>query len=270
MPEGAAPGNINETMSKAKDVKKGAEGVMPYAGDSRAKGGQVESMFDSIAPAYDLMNFIMSLGMCGHWRNKAIRLAVGRLAAEPRDILDVATGTGDVAFALHRRFPSAGIIGIDLSEGMLGMARAKQESIVESAGGSIEFRQGDSLALEFPDDSFDLVTVAYGVRNFENLADGYGEMLRVLRPGGAICVVELSMPTSGVPLFFYRMYTRGAIPFAGRLISGDPRAYSYLHESIEAAPQRAAMTSLMEKAGFREARWKSLIPGVVTIYTALK
>lgn len=257
-------------MSKAKDVKKGAEGVMPYAGDSRAKGGQVESMFDSIAPAYDLMNFIMSLGMCGHWRNKAIRLAAGRLAAEPRNILDVATGTGDVAFALHRRYPSAGIIGIDLSEGMLGMARAKQKSIVESAGGSIEFRQGDSLALEFPDDSFDLVTVAYGVRNFENLADGYGEMLRVLRPGGAICVVELSMPTSSVPLFFYKMYTRGAIPVAGRLISGDPRAYSYLHESIEAAPQRAAMTALMEKAGFREARWKSLMPGVVTIYTALK
>ncbi len=282
----------------AEQKKEGAESVMPYGGDA-AKGGQVEKMFDSIAPAYDLMNGIMSFGMCRPWRNRALRMAAERLAEEvqgqaptgtpdgtsastqgrsstnnsvrtPESILDVATGTGDVAFALHARYPQARITGLDLSEGMLEIARKKSRMLPENQQALLSFRQGDSLKMDFPDDEFDMITVAYGVRNFGNLRQGYSEMFRVLKPGGVLCVIELSQPTGHLPLLGYRAYTRGIIPIAGRLISGDPRAYSYLHESIEAAPQRGAMTRIMEEAGFREARWKSLFPGAVTIYTALR
>lgn len=258
-------GNIERSSRRESPTRSGAESVMPYD-ESESKGKQVETMFDSIAPAYDLMNTIMSLGMCVRWRNRALDMAARIMDASPRSILDVATGTGDVAFALHARYPEARISGIDLSEGMLRIAREKSKEIQGSE--NIEFRQGDSLAIGYADASFDLVTVAYGVRNFENLEKGYSEMLRVLRPGGVICVVELSMPASALPLLFYKAYTRGVIPLAGRIVSGDPRAYSYLHESIEAAPQRDAMTSIMSRAGFVGAEWKSLIPGVVTIYTA--
>ncbi|MDE6273409.1 MAG: bifunctional demethylmenaquinone methyltransferase/2-methoxy-6-polyprenyl-1,4-benzoquinol methylase UbiE [Muribaculaceae bacterium] len=256
--------------------KEGAEKIMPY-GDDAAKGGQVEKMFDSIAPAYDFMNSVMSLGMHTHWRNLALRMAADRLSEEethenrsPENILDIATGTGDVAFALHARYPQAHISGLDLSEGMLEIARKKSEALPEEEQAMISFRQGDSLKMNFEDATFDMITVAYGVRNFENLRQGYSEMRRVLRPGGVLCVIELSQPTGWLPLLGYRAYTRGVIPIAGRLVSGDPRAYSYLHESIEAAPQRGAMTAIMEEVGFREARWKSIFPGAVTIYTAIR
>ena len=250
-------------------MKEGAEKIMPY-GDETAKGGQVEKMFDSIAPAYDLMNSVMSLGMHTRWRNRALRMAAERLGRNPSTILDVATGTGDVAFALHRRYPEARISGLDLSEGMLRIAREKCRELPASEQNLLDFKQGDSLKMDFEDNSFDLITVAYGVRNFENLRQGYSEMLRVLRPGGVVCVIELSQPTSWLPLLGYRAYTRGLIPIAGRIVSGDPRAYSYLHESIEAAPQRGAMTEIMTQSGFADAKWKALIPGAVTIYTAVK
>lgn len=249
---------------------KSVEKVMPYGDDAGSKGGQVEEMFDSIAPAYDEMNTIMSLGMHTYWRNKALKMAGKLLGRTPENILDVATGTGDVAFALSKLWPDANIIGLDLSEGMLSIARQKLDFRSEKHKLNIEFKKGDSLSMEYPDEKFDLVTVAYGVRNFEHPLKGYEEMLRVLRPGGVICVVELSQPTSWLPLMIYKVYTRGLIPLAGRLISGDPRAYSYLHESIEAAPQRAAMTAIMDKAGFSETSWKSVFPGAVTIYTGKK
>ena len=126
------------------------------------------------------------------------------------------------------------------------------------------------MEMPLPSDSFDLVTVAYGVRNFEDMARGYREMLRVLRPGGVICVVELSEPTAPLSRLLYKAYTRGFIPVAGRLMSGDPRAYSYLHESIEAAPQREAMSRIMLQAGFSGCSWKSVFPGAVCIYLATK
>ncbi len=258
-----------ENIEKENTGKEGAEKIMPYGGDS-AKGGQVEQMFDSIAPAYDLMNSVMSLGMHTHWRNRALKIASELLGHSPETILDVATGTGDVAFALHHRFPHAHIHGLDLSEGMLRIAREKLSALPEPERALFSFVQGDSLKMNFEDDRFDLITVAYGVRNFENLRQGYSEMLRVLKPGGVLCVIELSQPTAWLPLAGYRIYTRGLIPVAGRLVSGDPRAYSYLHESIEAAPQRAAMTRIMTEAGFDGARWKSMTPGVATIYTAKK
>lgn len=250
-------------------MKEGAEKIMPY-GEDAAKGGQVEKMFDSIAPAYDVMNTFMSLGMHTRWRNTALRMAAARLGRNPHNILDIATGTGDVAFALAKQYPEAQIFGLDLSEGMLAIARKKQDELPEGKKSRIVFSQGDSLDMTFPDDTFDLVTVAYGVRNFENLRQGYSEIRRVMRPGGVLCVIELSQPTSALPLMGYWLYTRGIIPVAGRIVSGDPRAYSYLHESIEAAPQREDMTRIMNEAGFSRAEWKSLMPGAVTIYIAEK
>lgn len=254
-------------MDKETEKKNGAERVMPYT-PGEAKGKQVESMFNSIAPAYDFMNACMSMGMHTHWRNLALKMATNRLGHKPEDVLDVATGTGDVIFAMRRRWPHASLTGIDLSGGMLEIARKKLSEFPDER--NITFIQGDCLDMPLDDDSFDLVTVAYGVRNFEDMVRGYREMRRVLKPGGVLCVVELSQPTSALPLLFYKGYTRGFIPLAGRLMSGDPRAYSYLHESIEAAPQRAAMTTLMERGGFRDCVWKSVFPGAVCIYLGTK
>lgn len=265
------------------DYDPGVEKIMPY-NDAQSKGLQVESMFDSIAPAYDLMNSIMSLGMHTRWRDKGLDIALSLLDAKPQHFLDVATGTGDLVFALHKRCPDVKITGIDLSEGMLSIARSKLSAIQpdlntdknsgkhdkSNDSSAITFQQADCLRLPFADKTFDLVTVAYGVRNFEDIPAGMAEMYRVTRPGGVICVIELSTPVAALPLAAYRIYTRGLIPLAGRIISHDPRAYSYLHESIEAAPQRAAMTALMEQAGFSSPQWKSIFPGVVCIYTAIR
>lgn len=256
-------------MDNTRDKKKpsGAEGIMPYRqGEDKKK--QVETMFNSIAPAYDFMNACMSLGMHTHWRNMALKASVRRLGYLPEEILDVATGTGDLIFALRRRYPHASLTGIDISGGMLEIARKKLAEFPDER--NITFLQGDCLDMPFEEENFDMVTVAYGVRNFKDMLKGYQEMRRVLRRGGVICVVELSQPTSAIPLLFYKGYTRGFIPVAGRLMSGDPRAYSYLHESIEAAPQRDAMTAIMKKAGFRDCRWKSIFPGAVCIYTGIK
>lgn len=268
--------HTSETAGAAADVSakstrlSGAELVNPYD-DSRDKTDQVEEMFDSIAPAYDFMNTAMTFGLHRWWRSRALKAASGQLSeAAAIDILDIATGTGDVAFDLHRRFPNAHITGLDLSEGMLKIADKKLKNADESARQRISFEQGDSLNLRFADRSFDLVTVAYGVRNFEHLDRGLAEMARVLRPGGTLCVIELSEPTNPVTLGLYRVYARHIIPTIGRLVSGDSRAYSYLPESIAAAPQRDRMTALMTAAGLRDCRWKSLTFGAVTYYICKK
>lgn len=259
----------NQELHHPSQNKQGAEKIMPYNA-GQAKGEQVETMFDSIAPAYDLMNSLMSLGMHTRWRNKALKMALERLSRPAKDVLDVATGTGDLIFALADRLPASELTGIDLSEGMLEKARQKMQALPAMDRRRIRFMQADCLALPFPDDAFDLITVAYGVRNFEDTLQGYREMLRVLRPGGVICVVELACPDSALPLAGYKLYTRGLIPVAGKLISGDSRAYSYLHESIEAAPQRERMAAIMKEAGFSRPKWKALFPGVVCIYLAEK
>lgn len=248
----------------------GAELVIPYD-DRRHKGAQVEEMFDSIAPAYDFMNTAMTMGLHRVWRSKALKAAAAQLGSHPvHDILDIATGTGDVAFELHKRYPLATVVGVDLSEGMLAIADKKLRNAPGSARSHISFEQGDSLSLRFADNSFDLITVAYGVRNFEHLDRGLCEMARVLRPGGTLCIIELSCPTNPVTLGLYKLYTTTLIPGMGRLISGDSRAYSYLPESIAAAPQRAALTRLMEEAGLHGCTWHSMTMGVITYYLATK
>lgn len=247
------------------------ENVTPYHNGAERKSEQVEEMFDSIAPAYDFMNGMMTFGLCRWWRNLALRHAGKRLEGRrPERILDVATGTGDVAFRLAHLYPDAEVRGIDLSEGMLTLARRKKDQLPQAKSSRLWFEKGDSLDLPFADNSFDLLTVAYGVRNYEHLDRGLREMWRVLKPGGAICIVELSEPRTQPVKSMYRLYSRHIIPALGRMISGDSYAYKYLPESIAACPQRHDMTRLMTDAGFSDAKWKSLTSGVVTIYTALR
>lgn len=252
------------------DALSGAELVNPYD-DRRAKEQQVEEMFDAIAPAYDLMNTAMTFGLHKWWRSRAIEAAAaGTRAGSVSEILDIATGTGDLAFYMRRRFPQARITGLDLSAGMLDVARRKLAAAPDDDRRMMSFEQGDSLSMRFADSAFDLITVAYGVRNFSHLDRGLREMARVLRPGGTLCIIELSEPENPLTLGLYRFYSRRVIPAVGRMVSHDPRAYSYLPESIAAAPQREAMTAMMRRAGLTDCRWKSLTFGAVTYYLASK
>ena len=240
------------------------EQVTPY-GDQGDKTEQVRQMFDSIAPAYDFMNRAMTLGIDIWWR----RLAVKRLERiRPAHILDVATGTGDFAIQLHQSLRPNHITGIDLSQGMLDEARrkVKQRGLSEV----ISFEQGDCLALPMADETFDAVTVAFGVRNFEHLQQGYCEMARVLKPGGMLCVLELSTPANRIIRWFYDLYTMHIIPWVGSLKSGDKSAYRYLPTSIAAVPQGDDMLQLMRDAGLHDATFKRLTLGTCTIYTAVK
>lgn len=249
-------------------AKSGAERINPYT-EGEEKGEQVERMFDNIAPAYDFMNTAMTLGLHRIWRDKALKAALKEMPSEGKfNALDVATGTGDVAFRLHEWFPWARITGIDLSAGMLEIARRKLEGLPGNASKMIAFGKADCLALPYQDASFNLITVAYGVRNFENLLQGLREMKRVLSPGGVLCVVELSVPEGRLTGLGYKLYTQTLIPAIGKLVSGDSRAYRYLPESIAAAPQRRALAEIMKKAGFRNIKWKSLTFGAVTYYLA--
>lgn len=245
-----------------------AEKVNPY-GDDRHKGEQVREMFDNIAPAYDFMNRAMTMGIDKLWRRKAVGMIRRRLRSIPSpQILDVATGTGDLAILLARKVQGARVTGIDLSEGMVEIGRGK---VAKAAlADRVSLNIADCLSLPFPDNAFDCITVAYGVRNFERLLDGYREMARVAKSGGMLCVIELSTPASAAVKPLYNLYTRHIIPMVGRMASHDTRAYSYLPESIAAVPQGAAMCSLIEQAGFADPHWMPLTFGACTIYTATK
>lgn len=222
-------------------------------------------MFDAIAPAYDFMNRAMTFGIDKLWRAKAVRM----LRTTPHaDILDVATGTADLAIRLARELAPCHVTGIDLSEQMVAVGRSKVAQA--SLSDSITLTTGDCLALPMPDASFDCVTVAYGVRNFEHLDLGYREMARVLRPGGVVCVIELSTPTAPIIKTLYHIYTRYIIPTIGRFVSKDQRAYTYLPESIAAVPQGDAMLQLMRNAGLSDCSFHKLTFGTCTIYIGHK
>lgn len=244
------------------------EKINPYL-EGEDKGPQVERMFDSIADRYDFMNSAMSLGQHKIWRNKALKSAISQLPSKDNlKILDVATGTGDVAFRLHSLLPNALITGIDLSEGMLEVARKKLSQMQLKERELIAFGKGDSLSLPFHEEEFNLVTVAYGVRNFSNLEKGLKEMRRVLNRDGILCIIELSTPQGFLTRPAYNFYSGKIIPWFGKKITGDDRAYSYLPESIAACPQREEMKALLNEAGFSQVSWKSLSFGALTYYIA--
>ncbi|MGM9868764.1 MAG: bifunctional demethylmenaquinone methyltransferase/2-methoxy-6-polyprenyl-1,4-benzoquinol methylase UbiE [Sodaliphilus sp.] len=239
------------------------EQIKPYS-EAEGKTEQVQAMFDAIAPAYDFMNRAMTMGIDKWWR-KVARKQVA--AVKPQHVLDVATGTGDFAIQLHRHLHCQ-VTGIDLSEGMLEVARKKVAA--KGLSSHIAFEQGDCLKMRFADERFDAVTVAFGVRNFEHIDQGYAEMWRVLKPGGMLCVLELSTPQNPFIRFFYDLYALHVIPFVGSLKSGDKSAYRYLPESIAAVPQGVQMLELMRTAGFSQCQVKRLTLGVCSIYIGIK
>ena len=240
------------------------EKVMPYGNEGK-KAEQVEQMFDHIAPTYDRLNHLMSMGIDRRWRKKAIRwLAPFR----PQDVMDVATGTGDFALLACRMLQPRALTGVDISEGMMQVARQKAQDA--GLDGHIRFRREDCEALTFPDASFDAVTVAFGVRNFEHLDLGLREMCRVLRPGGHLVILELSTPDRFPMKQLFALYSRVAMPVIGRSISHDNSAYTYLPQSIRAFPQGEVMQESIRRAGFSEVRFKRLTFGVCTLYMATK
>ena len=241
-----------------------AEEVKPYDPDS-AKTGQVREMFNSIAPAYDVMNRMMTFGIDRVWRRKAVDML---RTYNPRRILDVATGTGDLAFLIEERLNPDALLGIDLSEGMLAVAREK--AVQRGVADRVSFVIEDCLSLSLPDNIYDAITVAYGVRNFENLKQGFAEMYRVLSPGGVLCVIELSTPEHFPMRQLYKFYTYTIIPLVGRIVSRDKQAYTYLPRSVAAVAQGEEMLDIFRSVGFKNCRLRRLTFGACTIYLGEK
>ncbi|MBO6190535.1 MAG: bifunctional demethylmenaquinone methyltransferase/2-methoxy-6-polyprenyl-1,4-benzoquinol methylase UbiE [Alloprevotella sp.] len=240
------------------------EAIKPYAAEGR-KEEQVEQMFDRIAPTYDLLNHGLSLGIDRRWRRAAIRSLI---PFKPRRILDVATGTGDFALLTARMLRPESLMGIDLSEGMLSVARKKvAEAGLQSV---ITFKKEDCLHMTLQDDSFDALTVAYGIRNFADLDAGLREMLRVLRPGGRLVIVELTAPRRFPMRQLFWLYSHLWMPLVGKLISRDKKAYRYLPATMEAFPQGERMQEILKQAGFTNVSFKRFTFGLSTLYTAAK
>ena len=239
------------------------ETINPY--HEGEKGEQVEQMFDHIAHSYDLLNHALSLGIDKGWRRKAIdALKVHR----PQRILDIATGTGDFAILSAERIKPQQIIGADISEGMMDVGRKKVQK--KKMQDIISFQREDCMHLSFPDESFDAVTSAYGVRNFQNLDAGLSEILRVLRKGGHLLIVELCTPPRFPMKQLFWLYAHVVMPFIGKIISRDASAYTYLPSSMEAFPQGEVMEDILKKNGFQQIEWKRFTFGICTMYLASK
>lgn len=241
-----------------------SKNIKPYKDSELGKKEQVAEMFNNISGNYDGLNRVISLGIDQSWRKKVVQL-VGE--NNPKQILDIATGTGDLALMMMSLNPDK-ITGLDISEGMLNVGKQK----VKNAGlsGKIEMIVGDSENMPFDDNTFDAITVSFGVRNFENLDKGLQEIVRVLKPGGKFVVLETSNPTKTPFKQGYKLYTNIFLPIVGRLFSKDKVAYSYLSESANSFPFGKAFNNILEKNGFKEANNLPVTFGVASIYTALK
>lgn len=222
-------------------------------------------MFNNIAPTYDVLNHRLSWNIDRYWRNRAIK----ELAkAKPQQILDVATGTGDFAILQAERLHPEHITATDISEGMMQVGREKVAK--KNMQTVISFEREDCTALSYPSNSFDAVTSAFGIRNFQNLEQGLAEMCRVLKPNGMLCVLELTTPVSSPMKQLFCIYSHTVLPLYGRLISKDAQAYSYLNKSIAAFPQGETMVTILRNAGFRKASFTRLTFGICTLYVAYK
>ena len=240
------------------------EEIKPY-GKEGEKGKLVEEMFDNIAPTYDTLNHRLSWDIDKGWRKKAIRQL---LPFQPKTILDIATGTGDFAILSVKELRPQRMIGIDISEGMMKIGQKKVEA--EGLQHIVSFKKDDCTHLSFDDNSFDAVTAAFGIRNFQNLDQGLSEMYRVLRPNGHLSIVELTTPVSFPMKQLFKLYSHTILPVYGKLISKDTSAYSYLTKTIEAFPQGEVMLGILRKAGFKNASFKRLTFGICTMYFATK
>jgi len=238
--------------------------VVPYQDDPRAKKQQVAKMFDNISRRYDFLNHFLSLGIDVLWRKKAVRLLRD---IHPKLILDVATGTGDFAIEALSLNPDK-VIGVDISEGMLDVGRKKlKERGLESR---IELQSGDSEKLPFADNFFDALIVAFGVRNFENLELGLREMLRVIKPGGKVVILEFSKPSKFPMKQLYNLYFTAILPWIGRWISRDNSAYRYLPESVKAFPDGSNFLEVLVSLGYKNPQCDPLTFGISSLYWGSK
>ena len=240
------------------------EEIKPYEGTGD-KGKLVEEMFDNIAPTYDTLNHRLSWDIDKGWRKKAIK----RLAPfSPKKMLDIATGTGDFAILAAKMLQPQQLIGADISEGMMEIGRKKVKH--EGLDKVISFAKEDCLNLTFSDETFDAVTAAFAIRNFQHLNPDLREMCRVLKREGHLCILELTTPVSFPMRQLFHIYSHTVLPIYGKLISKDKSAYSYLTQTIEAFPQGETMMEVFKKAGFEKAEFKRLTFGICTLYFATK
>ncbi|MCK7557662.1 bifunctional demethylmenaquinone methyltransferase/2-methoxy-6-polyprenyl-1,4-benzoquinol methylase UbiE [Chitinophaga sedimenti] len=237
--------------------------VIPFKESKLSKKEQIASMFDQIAFRYDFLNHFMSLGIDKIWRKIALKKLKD---IQPKTILDVATGTGDLAIAANKMLHPEKITGIDISAGMLELGRQKIQKL--GLSDKITLELGDSETISFPDATFDAITVAFGVRNFENLKQGLGEMRRVLKPGGKVVILEFSNPTVFPVKQLYNFYFRYITPLIGKYVAKSEAAYSYLPDSVKAFPQGKAMVSILEELGYQSVTCKTLTFGICSVYCA--
>lgn len=238
--------------------------VTPYKDSSLNKKEQVEQMFDNISENYDGLNRVISFGIDVKWRKKVIKIVE---ATAPQSVLDIATGTGDLAISLAKTNASE-IIGLDISEGMLAVGRKKIAA--KNLSDKIQMIKANSEALPFEDNHFDAITVAFGVRNFENLVLGLSEIYRTLKPGGVFVVLETSVPTNFPYKQGYKFYSTTLLPVIGKIFSKDKVAYSYLSESAASFPYGEKFNNILRKIGFINVEDKPQTFGVATIYKASK
>lgn len=241
--------------------------IKPYKTAHWDKKAEVEIMFDKISGKYDLLNRLLSLGVDRAWRKKAL---LTLLPHQPQVILDLATGTGDLAFMADKLLQPQIIKGVDLSAGMLEIARKRLMAKEKELHASIEFIKGEAEKLEFADNTFDAITVAFGVRNYADLHQGLREMNRVLKSGSPVMVLEFTKPRIFPFRQLFDIYFRRVLPLIGSWTSGDRRAYKYLYESVQAFPDFEAFNGELIKAGFERPTYKSLSAGICAIYLAYK
>lgn len=238
--------------------------VVPDSHSTLSKKEQVEQMFDSIAGKYDFLNRLLSFRIDVLWRNRVVNLLK---PLHPRQILDVATGTGDLAIALTKLNPEK-VIGLDLSQNMLDAGKVKIEQ--KHLSGLIEMVKGDSEKMSFTDDRFDAITVAFGVRNFENLEAGLREIYRVLKPGGMFIILEFSKVKSFPFKQFYHIYFSYITPWIGKIFSKDNKAYTYLPKSVAVFPEGEEMCHILQTLGFKHPVCKPVSFGIASIYQCTK
>jgi demethylmenaquinone methyltransferase / 2-methoxy-6-polyprenyl-1,4-benzoquinol methylase len=239
--------------------------ITPFKDSNATKKEQVAEMFDKIAFRYDFLNHFLSAGIDKRWRKKAIQ-TLSEIA--PKTVLDVATGTADMPLMLLQILSPDKIIGIDISEGMLNVGRQKVEKL--GLQNKISLQTGDAENIHFNDHSFYAATVAFGVRNFQNLEKGLKEINRILKPGGKLVILEFSKPRPGLFLPIYKLYLRVIAPKIGKIISGNHEAYKYLNDSVNAFPEGENFISILVKTGFEKTYFQKLSMGICTIYCGSK